>query len=202
MRSVLDRSPEVALARLGLERADAVAARERRANIPDLDLEVGVLDDRQPISAGGPPLGAEAFAEARIALPLFDRNRGEIAAADAERESSLLEIERLGLELEARFVEAFARYANAVDAARAYREEILPAAQESYRLYLSSYRQMTAAYPQVLIAQRSLFEAEADAVTALLAAWSAVAALDGALVASESGGEGAGSALHRGSSMP
>jgi hypothetical protein len=43
-------------------------------------------------------------------------------------------------------------------ASEAYRWEILPRAEEGYRLYLSRYREMAAAYPQVLVAQRTLFE--------------------------------------------
>ena len=35
---------------------------------------------------------------------------------------------------------------------RAYRDEIVPRAEESYRMFRARYEEMAAAYPQVLIA--------------------------------------------------
>ena len=182
LRRVLDESPELELARLEVERAAAVLARERRVKIPDLELEVGILDNREPVAPGGPRLGSEAFAEARIVIPLFDRNRGSVAAAEAEEGAAQARAEQVRLALQARFVEVFARYESATETAAAYRDEILPAARQSYELYLASYQQMTAAYPQVLIAQRTLLQAEADALDALVELWDAAAQLEGLLV--------------------
>ncbi|HVS15347.1 MAG TPA: TolC family protein [Thermoanaerobaculia bacterium] len=193
-RVILEQSPALALARLEVERADAVLARERRIKVPDLEVEVGLLDNQEPVAPGGPRLGSEAFAEARISLPLFDRNRGQIAAAEAEQRAARAGVEQARLDLEARFAEAFAGYASAAEAAAAYRNEILPAARESYDLYLASYQQMTAAYPQVLVAQRTLFQAEADALAALVELWDAAARLEGRLV-TEGDGPGAAGTL-------
>ena len=48
---------------------------------------------------------------------------------------------------------------------------MIPRAQKAYDLYLNSFRQMAAAYPQVLIAQRNLFHLQEDYVTALVKTW-------------------------------
>jgi len=48
---------------------------------------------------------------------------------------------------------------------------MLPRAQKAYELYQDNYRNMAAAYPQVLIAQRTLFQLQVDYIHALEAAW-------------------------------
>ncbi len=42
---------------------------------------------------------------------------------------------------------------------------MIPRAQQAYDLYLNNFRQMAAAYPQVLIAQRNLFQLQQDYIT-------------------------------------
>jgi cobalt-zinc-cadmium efflux system outer membrane protein len=46
--------------------------------------------------------------------------------------------------------------------AEKYRNDLLPRARKAYELYLNSFRQMGAAYPQVLIAQRNLYQLEVE----------------------------------------
>jgi cobalt-zinc-cadmium efflux system outer membrane protein len=63
---------------------------------------------------------------------------------------------------------AFRDYNNARIAVERYQKVILPRAETAYRLYLTSFRQMAAAYPQVLIAQRTLFQVREDYLNALV----------------------------------
>jgi cobalt-zinc-cadmium efflux system outer membrane protein len=63
-----------------------------------------------------------------------------------------------------------------------YRTHILDDARQAYEMYLQRYRQMAAAYPQVLIAQRTLFQAQAAYVTALAGLWRSVAEIRGLLL--------------------
>ena len=69
------------------------------------------------------------------------------------------------------------------------RQEILPRAQAAYELYAARYREMAAAYPQVLIARRTLFQSSIDYVAALENLWRAVVPLQGYLLLE---GEGSG----------
>ena len=64
----------------------------------------------------------------------------------------------------------------------AYRDRMIPRARKAYELYLQSYREMAAAYPQVLIAQRTLFQLQTDYVTALANLWANSIALKGFLL--------------------
>jgi len=75
----------------------------------------------------------------------------------------------------------FANYLTALRASEVYRAEILPRAEEAYRLYLSRYREMAAAYPQVLVAQRTFFEMSNEYLESLNEAWRAALQLQGFL---------------------
>jgi cobalt-zinc-cadmium efflux system outer membrane protein len=185
LQAVLDGSPEVRFARAGVIRAELALRRERVEPIPDLELTAGVLDNREPVFPGGPAIGNELFGELGVRIPLFNRNQGNIAAAEAEVERAEEELRKTRLKLEARFAPVFADYLDRHDTVRRYRESILGRAEEAYDLYRARYGQMAAAYPQVLISQRTLFEAEAAYVEALARLWQSVVLLEGMLLEDE-----------------
>jgi cobalt-zinc-cadmium efflux system outer membrane protein len=182
---VLAESPEMTAARMARERAELALARARKEPVPDLVLRGGPRYNRELLESGpsGPePVGWEGAFEVGVRVPLFDRNQGTIAAAQAELSQARQELTRLGLDLRARVAETFERYANAVHVADAYRGEILPRAEEAHRLYLAKYREMGASYPQVLIAQRALMQATDRYLDALDAAWRASVEVQGYLL--------------------
>ena len=59
---------------------------------------------------------------------------------------------------------------------------MIPRAQEAYDLYFRSFRQMAAAYPQVVIAQRNLFQLQEDYVTTLVSTWQRAVEIQGLLL--------------------
>src|SRR5262249_15541677 len=91
-----------------------------------------------------------------------------------------------------RLAESYARYLNALGIAARYNRDILPRAQQAYDMYLAKFRQMAAAYPQVLLAQRTLFEARSEYIGAQVELWQSVVALRGLLL---TGGLNAPSAM-------
>ncbi len=84
--------------------------------------------------------------------------------------------------LRAQLATAFADYADAARAVERYREAILPKAQKAYDMYNEGFMQMTAAYPQVLIAQRNLFQARVEYIRALVDQWQSIARIEGMLL--------------------
>jgi cobalt-zinc-cadmium efflux system outer membrane protein len=173
-RQWLSQSPALREAEAEVARAEAALARAKGARAPDLEFEGGVLDRRGDERPGGPDLGREGFAQLGFRVPLFNRNQGGIAAAEADLARARLSAERVRLALESGFAESFSRYRQAAGQARTYREGVLPRARTAYQQYLEHYRQMTAAYPQVLISQRTLFQAEESYLRSLERAWEAV----------------------------
>jgi len=181
IRTLLEQSPAVRTARAELEQTRAVTARARRETYPDLFLRGGSAYNRERGEDTGRPIGWEGTLEAGISVPLFNRNTGAIAAARAEETRAQAEVTRLELSLQSRAVSQFASYLTALRASESYRSEILPRAEEAYRLYLTRYREMAAAYPQVLVAQRTLFEMSNEYLESLNEAWRAALRLQGLL---------------------
>ncbi|MEJ7617891.1 MAG: hypothetical protein WKF30_13235 [Pyrinomonadaceae bacterium] len=52
--------------------------------------------------------------------------------------------------------------------AERYRTQVVPRAKSAYDMYLTNFRQMAASYPQVLIAQRTLFQVQVEYARALV----------------------------------
>ena len=181
VRTLLEQSPELRAARAELERTRAVTARARRETSPDLFLRGGSAYNREIGEDTGRPIGWEGTLEAGISVPVFNRNTGGIAAARADEARAQAEVTRLELVLQSRAVTQFANYLTALRASETYRSEILPRAEEAYRLYLSRYREMAAAYPQVLVAQRTFFEMSNEYLESLNEAWQAAQRLQGFL---------------------
>ena len=76
----------------------------------------------------------------------------------------------------------FQHYNNALSTAQQYKTSIMPRAQQAYDLYLAKFRQMAAAYPQVIIAQRTLFQVRADYLKALVETWQGAVQIQGYLL--------------------
>jgi cobalt-zinc-cadmium efflux system outer membrane protein len=174
-------SPALRRAAGAVAEAESALARERSVRRPDLELEGALRKDR-PSSGSGFDAGWEASADLGVRLPLWNRNQGAIAAATAELDRARLEARRAELAAEAGFATGWARYRQATARARTYREGLLDRARRAHRLYLEKYRQMTAAYPQVLVAERTLRQLEDDAIAAAAQAWDAAARIEGLLV--------------------
>jgi len=182
---LLAESPELQAAKALATRAEAALARAKAGRVPDLEIEAGV---RQPRGkAANSSNGREAFADIGFRVPLFNRNQGGIAAAEAELAQARLEEQRVRLRLEARFAETFGRYRAAAQRAETYRTGILDRTRSAYAQYLEQYRQMMAAYPQVLVTERTLIQTEEDSLDAQARAWDAAVSLQTLLPAEPAG---------------
>jgi cobalt-zinc-cadmium efflux system outer membrane protein len=168
LAKLLKESPAVQAAQAGLEQSRAQIDSAKSLGTPDLRLRGGIGYNYEEIELLGEPVGWEGFFEVGITLPLFNRNQGNVAAASAEAITAEQEIRRLKLSLSERFAKSYADYVNARNVSQKYGKEILPRAREAYDLYKNSFQQMAAAYPQVLIAQRNLYQAELEYIRSLV----------------------------------
>lgn len=182
LNTLLRDSPEIKAAQAGVERARAVLTRERAERIPDLFVRGGVAYNNERLDRDGRKIGGEAVLEAGVNVPIFNRNQGNIAAAEAELAIAERELDRLQLMLRGRFASSFRHYRNAVQMAEKYRTQVLPKARASYEMYLSNFKNMAASYPQVLIAQRTLFQVEVEYARALIAMRQSLVGLRGFLL--------------------
>ncbi|MCA1614037.1 MAG: TolC family protein [Acidobacteria bacterium] len=207
LATLLRDSPEIRSAQAGLERARSALALARSRRVPDLFVRGGVAYNRERLEGDGRRTGAEGVFEVGVSVPVFDRNQGGIAAAEAEVGIAEREQQRLQLSLRSRFASGFREYRNAQQTAERYRTRVVPRARQAYEMYLSNFRQMAASYPQVLIAQRTLFQVEVEYARALVDLRRSAVGLRGFMLAGgldavgrpgESGREAAEGFAHRG----
>lgn len=152
---LLEESPELAMARIEVKRDQIQLQRERREPIPNVTVRGGTgynFETRNQTAEVG----------LAIRLPVWDRNQGTIRQAQADLTRATAEVSRVELDLRRRFADAFGRYETARDEVESWKAETLPTAQRAYELYLKSFKDRRAAWPQVLVAQRTVYQLNED----------------------------------------
>jgi len=167
VENIVNESPVVKIADLGVKRAEVALARAKREPIPDLQFRGGMQQNRELSETSGQPVGLQGFAEVGVQIPIFNRNQGNIAASKADLERAQREVERVKLVLRERAARVVQNYTFSQTAVERYKNQMIPRAQKAYDMYMNKYRDMAAAYPRVLIAQRTLMQLNVSYVNAL-----------------------------------
>jgi cobalt-zinc-cadmium efflux system outer membrane protein len=154
----------------------------KRQSVPDLQVRAGLEQNFETNDLTGRAYGLQGVAEARIELPIFNRNQGNVAAARAEFESSQAESRRVELELRRQAFIVVEEYESARATVKTYRESILPRTRSLYEMQQRAWGRMALSYSQVLLAQQSLFNAQAEYIHALLQLRTNAVALSGFLL--------------------
>jgi cobalt-zinc-cadmium efflux system outer membrane protein len=182
LNALLQNSPEVKIAQSGIARAEASLARAQVEKIPNINVLGGLRYNRELLEIGQKPVGLEGFFDVGVRIPLFDRNQGNVEAARAELNRAQREVDRVKLSLRSRLAGAYREFQNARNLAERYRTAMLPRAETAYDLYMTRFRQMAAAYPQALIAQRTLFQLQEDYSDVLSRMWAKSVEINGMLL--------------------
>ncbi len=157
---LLEASPEFLVARAEVARNQIGLKREQVEPIPNLQLRVAngydfeTRNNVTSVSVG-------------LRIPVFDKNQGNIRTAQAQLAYAQAETCRVELSLRQRLAREYARYRTALETVEVYRKSNIPEAKEAYELYLDSFRRRRAAWPQVLVAQRTYFQMSVDYFQAL-----------------------------------
>jgi outer membrane protein TolC len=160
LRGRRGRHPEAraAAARAEVERAKVGEARAPRWPALSLDLEALFDDPTLP--------GNDYRVGLTLELPLFGRGGARQEAAEASRRAALAERDRTAAALDAALVAAYRRWQQARALARDLDDDAVPAQREAARLAREAYREGQGGLAAVLEADRTLAEAEAEAVAA------------------------------------
>jgi cobalt-zinc-cadmium efflux system outer membrane protein len=172
---VLSESPELAAAAARVRAARWATERARVEWVPNVEVEAAVHHDN---ATGDDVVGTRVA----LPLPLFNRNQGNIVAADARLVAAQRGLERVRLSLQNRLAEVFRRYANAGQQVEKYRGTILPDAKETLDLMTAGYRQGEFSYLNLLTAQRTYFQSNLAYLESLLELKSARAQIEGLLL--------------------
>jgi cobalt-zinc-cadmium efflux system outer membrane protein len=173
--TVLASHPEVQSARVGVDRARAAVRRAEAEPIPNLTFTTGYIRQYENRSHDF-ALGLSA------PIPVWNRNQGAVRAAQADLGSAVQEVARVENDLAERVATALRAYSAAVTLAAKYRADILPKAEETYRLSLEAFKGGQFEYLRVIQAQRAVAEARLEYNRALGDGWRAAADLSGLLL--------------------
>jgi cobalt-zinc-cadmium efflux system outer membrane protein len=165
-----------------VERARFALDREIAGRKPDLDAEIRVMHNNE---------NSDNIASVNVGLPLplFNRNQGNIARAQAELNSACFEVRRIELQIQERLTAAFRRYENARNQVDTYGRDLLPSAKQSLELATLGYRQGETPYLDLLTAQRTFFRIKMSYLDALKDLQTSYALIEGMLLEGSLGQE-------------
>jgi cobalt-zinc-cadmium efflux system outer membrane protein len=147
--AVLGANPDLNAAQARLDRAAIVIRRAKKEPIPNIDLSVSV---RKNNIADGESV---ANVQLGIPIPIFDRNQGNISAAEADWVAASKEVQRVELDLQDRLAVAYRRYANARQQVDRYGRRMVPRAKKSLDLVTQGYEKGQVKYLTALTAQHT-----------------------------------------------
>jgi len=172
---LLAQSPVLSRARAEVERARCELAAQYAERVPNVEVGSAVkYDDAAQFTV--------VDLEVVLPLPLFDRNQGNILAAQARLTAAQRELGRIELALRTQLAQVFERYANARREVDAYTRSILPAARQSLDLIAAGYRAGEFSFLALLTAQRTYFGAQLEYLTSLGELWASTVELEGLLL--------------------
>lgn len=163
---------EVQIAEQEVERARLLAQRARVEPFPNVTISAGYMYQVAPLHNYG-------LLEVSVPLPLWNRNQGNIYAAQAAVHRAADTVEQVQNDLAKQVAEAAGRFRQADQLVKRYQDRILPKAQESVRLVQTGLQAGEGNLLRLLTSQRSLVEAELAYLSALEARWFAAADLAG-----------------------
>jgi cobalt-zinc-cadmium efflux system outer membrane protein len=173
--AVLAFHPQARSARVGVERAQAAVKRAQAEPIPNVTVYAGYVRQFENRSHDG-AVGVS------MPVPVWNRNQGNIRAAQAELGMAIQNVGQTENELAARVAAAYQTYAAARERADVYQNELIPRAEETYKLSLAAFKGGQFEYLRVIQAQRAIAEARLELNKSLGEAWRAAAELSGLLL--------------------
>lgn len=175
LETVLATHPEIRSAKVEVERAQAAIRRAEVEPIPNITFSTGYVRQYENKSHDF-QVGLSA------PVPVWNRNQGNIRAAKAELGMAIQTVGRTENDLAERVAAALRIYSAAVKRAEQYRVEILPRAEETYKLSLEAFKGGQFEYLRVVQAQRAVAEARLEYNRSLGEAWRSAADLSALLL--------------------
>lgn len=172
---LLECHPDVRVARVGVAKAQLALQRARAEPIPNVTFGAGYERDNVDQQD-------QWVFRASLPIALFNRNQGNVQAANAEVGRAAAEVERVQNVLIGRLATAFGQYTAARQRANRYRTSVLPDAEEAYQLALAAFQGGQFEYLRVLQAQRAVAETNLEYVRALTELWLAASDIAGLLL--------------------
>lgn len=136
--------------------------------VPNINLQTSIFhDDTSPLNDAAYSL------QIGLPLPVFNRNRGNIIAAEANVIRNQQDWLRARNQLTSQLARSYGRYASATRIVQSYQSDVLPDQMRTYRGIYNRFVQVGDGvdFAQVILAQQTLFTAMQDYVQALSEQW-------------------------------
>ena len=172
---IVQSHPDLESARANVVARQWEVQRQRVEPIPNLQTQLGVQYDA---STGNTVTGIQVG----VALPVHNKNLGQIAAANAEYIQACQDVQRRELALRDRYVEVIREYRTASQTIDNIHAELLPLARENLSTTSQLFDLGESSYVNLLTAQRTYVQIILGLVDARRAAWQAVALLQSKLL--------------------
>lgn len=145
------RNPAAARDRKSVEQRNSVLALERTRRVPDITVVAGVRNYSQS-GENAPQIGVS------IALPLFDRNQGNLLEAHRRLDKAEDERAATDFRLQSELAQAYEALLAATSEIGVLRDEVLPGASSAFSVANRGYELGKFGFLEVLDAQRTLFQ--------------------------------------------
>lgn len=171
LSATLENAPAVQLAKAEIDARDGVVNIERSKTTPNITISAGVVNNQE--------LGRnQALLGLTVPIPFFDRNQGNIQEAISRQYQAQDALLVLKNQLAANLATQYARLNAAKQAAESLQDEILPHAKSAYEVANKGFIAGKFSFLDVLDAQRTLFQMQAQYIQALLDAHQCVAEIE------------------------
>lgn len=173
--TLLAANPELQAARARAGRARILIQRAKKEPLPNVDVSVSVRHIN-------PTDSDVANVQVGVPVPIFNRNQGNIRAAEAEWVAACREVERVELDLQDRLAVVYRRYANARQQSERYSQKIVPKADRSLTLVTNGYEKGQVEYLTLLTAQQTYVQVTLAYIDSLRELQAATAIIEGQLL--------------------
>lgn len=153
LESSLQKNPLAQRSQKNLEQREALLKLERARRIPDVTVNAGIRRYDHGI-----PEDTTALIGLSIPLPLFNRNQGNLMAAQQRVNKAIDEQAAMDLQLKNLLTQAYEGLIAADMQINMLRDEILPGARETFRMANRGYELGRFGFLELLDAQRTLFQ--------------------------------------------
>jgi len=180
----LRRRPDLRLLTLAENRALAEQLLAKASAWEDWSVSLGVRQDKLFIE-GAPPQQADSatMMKLTIPLPLFNRNQGTQAAAEAEKEAAREKFAALKVRIENEVSGNYEQVKSLLEAIRAYNEQTLPLSRRDAELARDAYGKGQLSISEVVQASRREIDLNTSYADTLALYLRAIAELNAASVA-------------------
>ncbi len=175
VRERLIECPQLAIQLARIDKARCELARARAKQIPDFNVQAGVLFDDSTNNTAG------SISVSRPIL-LHDRNQGNIRRAAAELTTAERELERTMLRLEKNLAVVFQGYQVGRLRVESYAGDILPTSRETIELVTRGFQAGEVDYLTLLTTQRTYIRTYLEFLDALQDSWGASIRIEGCLM--------------------